>query len=578
VKFEALALDYDGTIATDGHFDPAVRLAIARVRRRGVAVALVTGRRLSDLRRVAGDLACFDVVVAENGAVLEFPASRRHVLLARPPSEPFVAAVRGKGIDVAVGEGLVECAASAAPAVLDAIRELELPLTLAFNRGRMMILPPAVAKSTGLRQALFALRLSVHNTVAIGDAENDHDLLDVCEVGVAVGWGSTALRSVADEVIDGAGPEAIAGYIDRLAQQPRLTARQMGRRQLLLGHELSGTPVTLAIRGRTVLIAGEPGTGKSWVAGALCEQLILQRYSLCIIDPEGDYRSLQALPNVIVLGGDDPPPHARELTRAIQPNVSVLIDLSRLSHHQKLEYLQIVLPLLVQLRRDTGLPHKIVLDEAHYFLRGPDVTALVDPDLEGYIFVTYRVSRIDPAVRSTRDAVVIVTRETDPAESAALVALCRPCTGISSTVFRDLKMNEAVLLPGPDESEGRLRLFRTAPRMTAHVRHQSKYLDMPVADWLGFVFSENGRPGPRARTLKEFIGLLAALPELGLAQHMGRHDFSRWMADVFRDRPLAMRIAGLEDRLDGENARNLADDIAQAIRARYDTSAGSHAA
>jgi len=37
--------------------------------------------------------------------------------------------------------------------------------------------------STGLREALAALRLSIHNAVGIGGAENDHDLLDAWEVG-----------------------------------------------------------------------------------------------------------------------------------------------------------------------------------------------------------------------------------------------------------------------------------------------------------------------------------------------------------------------------------------------------------
>src|SRR5437870_4958138 len=56
----------------------------------------------------------------------------------------------------------------------------------------------------------------------------------------------------------------------RVTAQPRLRAEQMGRRRLLLGHEHTGEPVNLAIRGRTVLIAGEPETGKSWLAGLLC--------------------------------------------------------------------------------------------------------------------------------------------------------------------------------------------------------------------------------------------------------------------------------------------------------------------
>ena len=79
MKLAVIALDYDGTIAVDGIFDPAVRDAIGTARRKGIAVVLVTGRRLDDLRRVAGDVSCFDAVVGENGAVLDFPASGRHL-------------------------------------------------------------------------------------------------------------------------------------------------------------------------------------------------------------------------------------------------------------------------------------------------------------------------------------------------------------------------------------------------------------------------------------------------------------------------------------------------------------------
>ena len=114
---------------------------------------------------------------------------------------------------VEVGETVVEAAADAAGVMIHVIHALRQPFVLTFNRGRLMALPQAVGKSTGLRAALTTLRISLHNTVGIGDAENDHDLLDACEVGVAVAWGSTALLSVADEVIQGSGPPAVAEYI-----------------------------------------------------------------------------------------------------------------------------------------------------------------------------------------------------------------------------------------------------------------------------------------------------------------------------------------------------------------------------
>ena len=576
MKLAALAIDYDGTIAVDGVLDPSVREAIGAARQQGIAVILVTGRRLSDLRRVAGDLGCFDVVVGENGAVLDFPASGRHVAIGHPPARAFIEELQRRGVEFTAGEIVVETDAVSAAAILDTLRQLQQPLILAFNRGRLMVLPQGVSKSTGLRQALLALRLSIHNTVGIGDAENDHDLIDACEVGVAVAWGSAALRAVADEVIDGSGPPAVADYIRRIVRQPRLAAAQMGRRLLLLGRKHNGDPVSLAVRGRTVLIAGEPGTGKSWLAGLLCEQLILQGYSMCIIDPEGDYRSLDALPGVVTLGGEDPPPRARDLVRALRhPDVSVIVDLSKMPHHLRTEYLRTLLPLLNTLRRSTGLPHKILLDEAHYGLGATGSAELIDPELAGYIFVTYRISALDASIRMTSDAVVMVTRETDPYEAQTLLRMCRPqpCTAFGPDVFRDLGTNEAALLPGSEEAHGQVRRFHMAPRLTSHVRHRVKYLDMPVLDTQAFVFTDGGRSGPRAHTLKELMGLLAALPAAQIQAHLARHDFSRWLNDVFRDHGLGAHVRVLEMRAGSENARDTAADIAQAIRARYETAA-----
>ncbi|HMF98772.1 MAG TPA: HAD hydrolase family protein [Vicinamibacterales bacterium] len=572
MKFAALALDYDGTIAIDGALDPAVRAAIGDLRRRGVVVILVTGRRLDDLRRVAGDISCFDVIVAENGAVLDFPASGRHIVVGHAPPPVFLKELTRCAIPFSAGESIVESDAARAAAILDVIHALEQPLMLAFNRSRVMALPQSIGKSTGLRHALQALRLSVHNTVGIGDAENDHDLLDACEVGVAVAWGSAALRAAADEVISGTGPAAVADYLRRVATQPRLSAAQMGRRHVTLGRQYDGIDVSLAVRGRTVLVAGEPGSGKSWLAGLLCEQLILQGYCLCIIDPEGDYQTLEALPGVVTLGGDDPPPTARELARALRhADASVIVNLSKVPHQDKCEYLRMLLPMLVALRRTSGLPHKILLDEAHHFLHDADVSRQIDLDLAGYIFVTYRISSLPAPVRQITDAVVLVTRETDPDESQTLLAMCRPAEGVSTSVFQDLGPLDAALLPGAEEAHGQVRRFRLAPRLTAHVRHRTKYLDMPVAESQAFVFTNDGRPGPRARTLKEFIGFLAAMPAERLGGHLRRHDFSRWVEDVFRDRALAGHLRKVETSAPFDNLRDAGDAIAQAIRARYET-------
>src|SRR4029077_5784573 len=73
MKFSVLALDYDGTIARDGRAHPAVLEAIREARSRQIVIVLVTGRIMSDLRRVLAEQGLFDAIVAENGAVLAFP-------------------------------------------------------------------------------------------------------------------------------------------------------------------------------------------------------------------------------------------------------------------------------------------------------------------------------------------------------------------------------------------------------------------------------------------------------------------------------------------------------------------------
>ena len=350
MRYGVLAIDYDGTLADDGRLMPDARAALGEVRAGGVAVVLVTGRILQELHRLAGALDFADAVVAENGAVLSFPATGRTLVLHAPPEAAFVAELTRRGVAVHAGECVVETSADDAGVALEVLRRLELPLVLVFNRGRVMVLPQAVSKATGLREALATLRLSAHNTLAIGDAENDHELLAAAEVGVAVAWGSPALQRHADVVLAGTGPAAVPGFLRSLCGQRQLPATN-GRRQLLLGRTADDRTLALAIRDRNVLVTGDPRSGKSWVAGLLCEQLMLARYCVCVIDPEGDYRSLEALPGVRVVG-DASLPTPADLERAFRfPDGSLIIDLSQVEHARKIEYIAALLPALAALRR-----------------------------------------------------------------------------------------------------------------------------------------------------------------------------------------------------------------------------------
>jgi hydroxymethylpyrimidine pyrophosphatase-like HAD family hydrolase len=574
MKFGVLALDYDGTIAQDGVLDPEVKTAIAEARAGGIAVVLVTGRILSDLKRLAGDLRFVDAVVAENGAVLAFPNGQSR-LVGQPPPAAFREQLRRRGIGFAAGQCVLETDAIWAREVLDVIREMELPLVLLFNRQRLMVLPQAISKSTGLREALNTLRLSPHNAIAIGDAENDHDLLTACEIGVAVSWGSPVLQASADQILSGEGPGALAGYIRQAMRLTRLPGERIGRHRLQLGTTADGRPLSLAIRGRNTLIAGAPRSGKSWVTGLACEQLILQGYCVCVIDPEGDYRTLESLPRVVVFGGDDPPPELTVLARTLRhPDVSVIIDLSHIAYQEKVDYLNSLLPMLASHRRATGLPHQIVIDEAHYFLHKPNVRDLLDLDLNAYMLVTYHLSDLHPDVRKTIDT-TIVKRTTDPHEVRALLAMAGGKDEETdwNATFGELPMEEAVLLPGSEEAGGNFRRFKLLPRLTSHVRHKAKYLDVQLIREQGFLFTEHGKPvaGP-ARTLKEFVTFLTTVSSSVLDGHARGGDFSRWIADVFHDHSLASEIRKVEQRHRLGHVHDLPESLGKLIQERYELS------
>jgi hypothetical protein len=459
--------------------------------------------------------------------------------------------------------------------VLAAIRALELPLVLIFNRGRVMTAPQGVSKATGLQVVLETLRLSARNTVAIGDAENDHELLRMAEVGVAVEWGSKALQTKADVVLGGDGPPAVADYVRKLAAAETLPVPVRGRRRLVLGHLEDGREFSLAVRGRNVLVTGDPRSGKSWVAGLLCEQLILHGYCVCVIDPEGDYSSLEALPGVSVLGRDDPPPTLRELLRALRyPDRSVVIDLSQLPHDEKLRYIRAVLPSLNVLRRRTGLPHRILLDEAHYYLHDEDADQLIDFDRNGYTVVTYHAAQL-PAPLLAGTEVMIVTCESNPSEVDALRRCCTKCPGIETgrwSMLGHLKVGQAVALPITDEAGGELKMFTIAPRITPHVRHRQKYVDVPVSAPRAFVFNAHGNQRHAVHTLREFVAALETPPCAALEAYIVRGDFSRWIGDVFGDRALADELRLLEERYRTGPCDDAVREVADAVRARYDLS------
>jgi HAD superfamily hydrolase (TIGR01484 family) len=196
MRYRALACDYDGTLAWEGRVSRETVKGLEGVRASGRKLVLVTGRILDDLINIFPEIVLFDMVVAENGALLYHPASREERLLAGALPREFVDELRARVPQrVSVGRVIVATRIPYETAAVQLIRELGLELQIIFNKGAVMILPTGVNKATGLSPALEELGVPLRNTVGIGDAENDHAFLSQCGFSVSV---ENALESLKD--------------------------------------------------------------------------------------------------------------------------------------------------------------------------------------------------------------------------------------------------------------------------------------------------------------------------------------------------------------------------------------------
>ncbi|MGE0060263.1 MAG: HAD family hydrolase, partial [Dehalococcoidia bacterium] len=187
MRYFALATDYDGTLAHDGVVDAATTETLIQLQASGRSLILVTGREIDDLQSVFDRLDLFAWVVAENGALLYEPSTRDEFKLAEPIDPRFAAALKRKGIEpLSTGRVIVATREPHEATTLQTIRDLGLELQVIFNKGAVMVLPTGVNKGTGLVEALKRLELSPHNVAGVGDAENDHGFLDMCELSAAV--------------------------------------------------------------------------------------------------------------------------------------------------------------------------------------------------------------------------------------------------------------------------------------------------------------------------------------------------------------------------------------------------------
>lgn len=119
--FRALACDFDGTLASEDRIGPEARAALEQARAAGLRLILVTGRTFFELTRVCDCLDLFEAVVAENGAVLYYPAESMIRDQGPPPPGRLLAELDRRGVYYQAGRVIVGTARSDEAAVREAL-------------------------------------------------------------------------------------------------------------------------------------------------------------------------------------------------------------------------------------------------------------------------------------------------------------------------------------------------------------------------------------------------------------------------------------------------------------------------
>jgi hypothetical protein len=487
-------------------------------------------------------------------------------VLSAPPPEAFVHTLRARGVaPLSTGQVIVATWQPQETAVLEVIRDLGLELQVIFNKGAVMVLPTGVNKATGLAAALRELGLSPHNAVGVGDAENDHAFLRLCECAVAVANALPAVQDGADLVTQGARGAGVEELIDRLLAsdlaelEPHLT-----RHHILLGTREHGEEVRVNPYGGPVLLAGTSGSGKSTLATGLLERLVAAGYQCCVVDPEGDYGTFEG---AVVLGDHRRAPTAAEALGLLEPpDQHVVVNLLGLPLQDRPAFFADFLAHVQALRARTGRPHWLVADEAHHLLpvAWQPATSALPPVLPGVTLITVHPDEVAPAALAAVDLVVAVGASPERTMALFSAALGQPAPTIAP----------ATLQPGeawvwPRRSAARPFRVRSAPGRTERRRHQRKYAEGELGADKSFYFrGPDGALNLRAHNLLLFAQLADGVDDATWLYHLHQGDYSRWFRDAVKDEGLAADAAQIEARPD-LSARASRAEIRAAIEQRY---------
>jgi HAD superfamily hydrolase (TIGR01484 family) len=570
VRYHALAVDFDGTLAKNGKVTRKTVAALEKFCESGRRLIMVTGRELPDLEKHFDRLDLFDYIVAENGGLLYHPKTKAETVLGEEPPAELIQALRARGVrKISVGRSIVAIWQPHETTALEVIQELGLEWQIIFNKGAVMLLPASVNKETGLSAALAQMQLSPHNVAGIGDAENDHAFLSLCEGSAAVANALPAVIKRADAVMDGDHGAGVVEFVEMLLDDDLASvARKRTRHDIQFG-TLAGASrdgkkeITLKPYGTSILVAGPSGSGKSTATTGFMERLAEKGYQFCLIDPEGDY---EGFAGAITFGNQDLAPNVDEALQLLaQPSENVVINLLGVRLEDRPSFFTRLLPRLQELRARTGRPHWIVIDEVHHLLpRDWKPTDTTIPRQFGeMLMITVHPDMVAPGVLAEVNTIVAVGA--DPAETFGGFA---KALKIKPPKVADGTLKSGQVLLWQRGSRKPPQKVDTTPAKAELRRHQRKYAAGELIEEEHFVFrGPDGALNLRAQNLMIFLQMADGIDDETWQWHLDRGDYTNWFRHVIKDDDLAVATEQIAAKT--LSPRTSRDKIRDEVEKRY---------
>jgi HAD superfamily hydrolase (TIGR01484 family) len=562
MRYHILATDYDGTIAKDERVAPEVVEALKKLKASGRKLILVTGRELDQLKAIFPEHTLFDRIVAENGALIYRPDTMQERLLGEKPPEAFVQELKDKGVPISVGRVIVATWEPHQTVVLEVIKTTGLEYQVIFNKGAVMVLPPGINKAKGLHEALKDLCMAEHNTVAVGDAENDNSMLSSSECAVAVANALPQVQAIADWTTNMRQGEGVTELIEVLIKSDLSELdSNLTRHHLKLGRFPDHSVFAISPYGQNILLAGTSGSGKTTFTAALLEKLTAKQYQFCLIDPEGDYLGL---PGVLSIGDSTQPPVIEQVIKLLtQPNESAVVCILSIPLKDRPTYFKKLLNAVLELRSNTGHPHMIIMDEAHHLVPKENDESFFNfpADFNSFLMITTKPELICHSFLK-RINIAMMMGELPHQAMSVFAALIGENITTPENVAGDI--GEILLW---QKGQNVANLFKSDMPIQFLFRHKRKYATGDMAE-NSFVFKgPDHKLNLKANNLMTFIQMAEGVDDETWLYYLQRKDYSKWFRNSVNDEELVRLTEKIEDT--ERNAVVSRKAIFQVINERY---------